>query len=199
MESLSLEKMGVYNRRLIVFNQVTLDGYFTGENDDISWAHHEPGDVEWNTFVSGNMSGEGVLLFGRKTYEIMAGFWPSPMAKEFDPVMAKQMNEFEKVVFSKTLNTATWNNTRLVKGDLVAEVKKLKEEKGNDLVILGSGSIVNQLLQAGLVDEVQIVLFPVAIGKGRTMFNDIPKHLNFKTKSCRNFKNGNIFICYEID
>ncbi len=189
--------METNNRRLIMFNQVTLDGYFTGENDDISWAHHSPGDVEWNTFVSGNMTGEGVLVFGRKTYEMMAGFWPSPMAKEYDPIMAKQMNEFEKVVFSRTLSNATWNNTRLIKGDLVEEIKKLKKEEGRDLVILGSGSIVNQLVQVGLIDEIQIVLFPVAIGKGRTMFNDISKPLNFKTKSCRSFKNGNIFICYE--
>ena len=129
-----------------------------------------------------------------------ATFFATLMAcfiKEYDPIMAKQMNEFEKVVFSRTLSNPTWNNTRLIKGDLVEEIKKLKKEEGRDLVILGSGSIVNQLAQVGLIDEIQIVLFPVAIGKGRTMFNDISKPLNFKTKSCRSFKNGNIFICYE--
>jgi dihydrofolate reductase len=189
--------METNNRRLIVFNQVTLDGYFSGEDGDLSWAHHSPGDVEWNTFVSGNMSGEGTLLFGRKTYEMMAGFWPTPMAEQFDPVMARQMNEFKKVVFSKTLNNVSWENTKLIKGDLITEISKLKQERGDDLVILGSGSIVNQLVQVGLIDEIQIVLFPIAIGKGRTMFNDVAKPINFKTKSCRTFKNGNIFICYE--
>lgn len=189
--------MDTNKRRLIVFNQVTLDGYFTGENGDLSWAHHNPGDVEWNSFVAGNMSGEGVLVFGRKTYEMMAGFWPTPMAEQFDPAMAKQMNEFEKIVFSRTLSSATWNNTKHFKGDLVNEVTKLKNEKGSDLVILGSGSIVNQLAQAGLIDEFQFVLFPIALGKGRTMFDGIPQPLNFKLKSSRAFKNGNIYICYE--
>ena len=123
-----------------VFNSVTLDGYFTDQSGDMSWAHKN--DPEWNEFVAGNAKGESILLFGRKTYEMMAGFWPTPQAKQSFPEVAEGMNKQSKVVFSKTLDKATWNNTRLVKGDLSGEVRKMKNQSGPDVVILGSGTIV---------------------------------------------------------
>src|SRR6185503_20473413 len=96
----------------------------------------------WNTFVSENASGVGELLFGRVTYEMMTSYWPTPEAAKNDPVVAKQMNKLPKVVFSRKLDKVSWENTRLVKGDLAAEVRKLKQGPGKDLVILGSGTIV---------------------------------------------------------
>src|SRR5580698_6939639 len=100
-------------RRLVAFSQVTLDGYFAGANGDIRWAHKDKQDDEWNTFVAGNASSGGVLLFGRITYEMMASYWPTPMASANDPVLAERMNNRPKVVFSRTLDKASWNNTRL--------------------------------------------------------------------------------------
>src|ERR1700737_3871113 len=125
-------------RKLIVFNSVTLDGYFTDSGGDISWAHKH--DAEWNSFVKGNASGEGTLLFGRKTYELMVSYWPTPMAMKNDPVVAEGMNNLSKGVFSKTLDRVSWKNTKLVKGDLATEVRKLKNEPGEGMAILGSGS-----------------------------------------------------------
>src|SRR3989304_3988652 len=94
--------------KLIVFNSVTVDGYFTDKNGDMSWAHKD--DPEWNAFVAGNAKGEGILLFGRVTYELMVSFWPTPMAMELMPDVAKGMNNLPKVVFSRTLDQATWQN-----------------------------------------------------------------------------------------
>jgi dihydrofolate reductase len=184
-------------RRLISFTQVTLDGYFTGRNGDLGWAHEGHQDAEWNAFVAENASGGGQLLFGRITYELMVSYWPTPAARENDPVVAERMNSLPKVVFSRTLDKASWSNTRLLKGDLATEVRKLKREPGDGMVILGSGSIVSQLAQAGLIDEYQIVVKPVALGEGRTMFEGIKQKLSVKLAKTRAFTNGNVLLCYE--
>lgn len=183
-------------RRLMVFNQVTLDGYFAGENGDISWAHKVAKDPEWTSFVEGNAKGEGVLVFGRVTYDLMASYWPTPAALKNDPVVAKRMNEATKVVFSRTLDKASWNNTKLVKGNPAAEMRKMKKEPGHDMVIFGSGTIVSQLAQEGLIDEYQIIVVPVVLGKGRTMFEGLKAQISLKPTRTRTFGNGNVLLNY---
>lgn len=182
--------------RLVVFNQMTLDGYFAGANGDISWAHKDPDDAEWNVFVAGNASGGGRLLFGRITYEMMASYWPTPQAMKDDPVVAERMNNLSKVVFSRTLDKASWSNTKLVKDGMATEVRKMKSAPGEDMAILGSGSVVAQLTEAGLVDEFQIVVNPVVLGAGSTMFDGIKRNLTLKLSSTRTFANGNALLCY---
>jgi dihydrofolate reductase len=184
-------------RKLIVFNHVTLDGYFVDINGDMSWAKADHQDEEWNAFVAGNASGEGVLVFGRITYELMASFWPTPLAMESMPVVAAGMNNMPKVVFSRTLNQVSWNNTKLVKSNMAAELRKMKKESGQGLVILGSGNIVSQLAQEGLIDEYQIVVNPVVLGKGRTLFDGVKEKLRLKLTKSRAFGNGNVLLCYE--
>jgi dihydrofolate reductase len=182
-------------RKIIVFNQVSVDGYFTDMHGDMSWAHKN--DAEWNTFVADNARGDATLLFGRITYELMAGFWTTSYAMENMPVVAERMNNLPKVVFSRTLDKASWNNTTLIKADLAAETRKIKQEPGNDMVILGSGSIVSQLAQEGLIDEYEVVVNPIVLGKGRTMFDGVKEKLNLKRTKTRAFGNGNVFLCYE--
>jgi dihydrofolate reductase len=182
---------------LVVFNQVTLDGYFVDGNGGMSWAHKSKQDAEWNVFVANNASGGGVLLFGRITYELMASYWPTLQALKNDPIVAESMNDFPKIVFSRTLDKVSWKNTKLVKGDMVAEVRKMKKEPGEDMVILGSGSIVSQLAQTGLIDEYQISLNPIVLGKGRTMFEGIKGRLTLKLTKTRSFGNGNVMLWYE--
>ena len=184
-------------RRLIVFNHISLDGYFTDANGDMNFARNDIPDAEWDAFVAGNASGGGTLVFGRVTYELMANFWPTPMAAEQMPVVADRMNSLPKVVFSRTLNAASWNNTKLVKADLAGEVRKMKKQEGDGMVIFGSGSVVSQLAQEGLIDEYQIVVDPVVLGKGRTMFEGIKEKLVLKLKSTRSFGNGNVLLCYD--
>jgi dihydrofolate reductase len=182
-------------RKLSVFNQITLDGYFTGANGDMSWAHKQ--DPEWTAFASENASGGGELLFGRVTYEMMVSFWPTPQALKTAPVVAERMNSLPKVVFSRTLDKASWNNTRILKGDLVTEVRKLKQEPGPGLALMGSGSIVAQLTQARLIDEYQIVILPVVIGKGKTLFEGVTDKLDLKLSKTRAFQNGNVVLWYD--
>jgi dihydrofolate reductase len=181
-------------RKLMVFNSMSLDGFIADGKDDMSWAHQQ--DEEWNSFVAGNASGEGVLVFGRKTYDMMAGYWPTPMAAQNSPVVAKRMNELQKIVFSRTMEKASWQNTTLLKGELTAEVKRLKQHPGPDLVILGSASIVAQLCDARLIDEFQIALAPILLGGGKSMFAGIGEKLAMKLAGTRSFQNGNVFLTY---
>ena len=183
-------------RKLAVFNQLSLDGYFTDRNGDISWAHRGSDDPEWNAFVADNARAGGMLLLGRITYDLMKSYWPTPVALKNDPVVAERMNNLPKVVFSRTLDEASWNNTTLVKGDLPAEIRRMKKEPGQDMVIMGSGSIVSQLAPEGLIDEYQLVIVPVVLGKGRTMFDGIKEKLSLRPTKTRTFGNGNIFLCY---
>jgi dihydrofolate reductase len=184
-------------RKLTVFNHVTLDGYFAGVNGDFSWARTGNDDPEYSAFVAENAKGEGELLFGRVTYDLMASYWPTPMADQHDPVVAARMNAMSKVVFSRTLDQASWSNTKLVKGDLAQAIRTMKAEPGPGMVILGSGSIVAQLAAESLIDEYQMVMDPVALGKGRTMFKGLPKMLSLKLTKTRTFKNGKVLLCYE--
>jgi dihydrofolate reductase len=184
-------------RRLIAFNHVSLDGYFVDKNGDMSWAKADRQDAEWNEYVAENASGGGVLVFGRITYELMASFWPTPFAIENMPEIARGMNSMPKIVFSRTLDHVSWNNTTLAKGDLPMEIRKLKREVGDGMAILGSGSIISQLAQEGLIDEYQIVVNPVILGQGRTMFEGIKEMLSLKLTKTRAFKNCNVLLCYE--
>ena len=182
--------------KLIVFNSVSLDGFFADINGDMQWAHNKNKDEEWDSFVVSNAKGGGVLVFGRITYELMNNFWPTPFAMKEFPVVAERMNNLPKIVFSRTMDNATWNNTKLMKGDMIMEIRKMKSESGKGMAIMGSGSIVSQLTQERLIDEYQIVVTPIILGKGRTLFEGIQGALSLKLVNTRTFINGNVFLRY---
>ena len=131
------------------------------------------------------------------TYQIMASYWPTPAAMKSLPDVAEGMNRLPKVVFSRTLDKVTWSNTKLLKGNLAEEVRAMKKEAGEDMVILGSGSIVSQLAREGVIDEYQVVVNPVVLGRGRTMFEGLEAKLDLKLARTRTFANGNVLLCYE--
>lgn len=186
-------------RKLIVFNNVSLDGCFVDAASSMQWAHGGgDDDPEFAAFTAENASGDGVLLFGRITYELMASYWPTPAALQQNPTVAAGMNRTPKVVFSRTLRRAAWNNTRLLVGDLVEEVRQLKSEPGPGLCILGSGSIVAQLVPAGLIDEIQLIVCPVALGAGRSLFQGLAAPAHFRLARSRAFKNGKVFLSYTL-
>ena len=183
-------------RNLVVFNQMSLDGYVAGPDGDIGWAYSAPEDAEWNAFVRENASGGGALVFGRVTYEMMAGYWPTPMAASQNPSVAERMNAMPKIVFSTTLTEASWSNTTLLRGDLVARMRALKHSDGPDMAILGSASIAAQCAAAGLIDQYQVVVNPVALGAGTTMFEGLGRQLALSLTSTRAFGNGKVLLCY---
>ena len=181
-------------RKVSMFNFITLNGFYKGANEDISWHVHGGEEAE---FSEKEAQSESILLFGRKTYEMMYSFWPTPQAHESFPVVADGMNKSQKIVVSNTLETAAWNNTTILKGNLAEEIKRLKGKPGNDITILGSGSIVTQLADAGLIDAYQIMIDPVAIGEGTSIFSGISHNLNLKLTDTKIFKSGVVLLCYE--
>jgi dihydrofolate reductase len=184
-------------RKVVVFNNITIDGYFSDAKGDMSWAHTRKSDPEWDAFGEENARGGGVLLFGRKTYELMVSYWPTPAASQQAPVIAEQMNNLPKVVFSRTLDKPSWKNTKLVRDDIAAEVRKMKNEPGSPMVIMGSGSIVSQLTEAGVIDEFQLVVNPLVLGRGKTMFDGVKEKVALKLTKTRSFSNGNVVLYYE--
>lgn len=179
--------------KLGMFNFISLNGYYKGLDEDIRWHKHERDETG---FSEENLEKDNILLFGRVTYEMMYAFWPTSHAMELMPVVAEGMNKAEKIVFSRTMNKAEWNNTRVVHGNMAEEVRKMKQGS-KDMVILGSGSIVTQLADEGLIDEYQIMISPVVISDGVPIFKDIKHQLNLKLISTRTFKSGAVVLTYE--
>jgi dihydrofolate reductase len=179
-------------RKLSVFESISVDGYFTDAHGDMSWAHAGREDAEFGAWVGQNASSGGELLFGRKTYQMMEAFWPTPMAAQQMPAVAAGMNAAKKYVASRTIRP-TWNNTHLIEGDLAAAVRKLKAAAGPDITVLGSGSVAAALGEAGLVDVYQLVIVPVALGGGRTVFT---KGRALRLVDQRAFRCGNVVVTY---
>ena len=182
-------------RKLTVFNHISLDGYFTDKDNSLNWVHMA-NDPEFDQFVQGNAQSGGELIFGRITYQMMASYWPTPMALEQNPIVAERMNALQKVVFSRTLHSVSWQNTRLVKNNLTDEILAMKQSSGKDMVIMGSGNLVSQLAQARLIDVYQLVVNPVVLGSGRTLFDGMAEKLQLKLTDSRVFKNGKIVLTY---
>jgi dihydrofolate reductase len=172
----------------------SLDGYFEGPGHEIDW-HNT--DEEFQEFAIEQTGQAGILLFGRVTYEMMASYWPTKQAIESDPIVAGLMNSLPKIVFSRTLSKADWQNTRLVKTDFAKEIATLKAEPGKDLCILGSSDLAVSFLEAGLLDEVRILLNPIVLGEGKTLFKGIQNRLHLKLLKTRIFKNGNVLLTYQ--
>jgi len=179
-------------RQLIMWNLVTLDGYFEGP---------KPWDIEWHNYVWGEelekLSMEqagsiGMLLFGRRTYEGMAAYWPSA---EGD--IAAFMNAVPKVVFSRTLETAGWKNTRLVTTDAAEEVARLKQGGGKDLFIFGSADLSATLTRHALIDEYRLALSPLILGEGNPLFKPSPQRLPLRLVEARPLKSGAVILRYQ--
>jgi len=181
-------------RKVIMFNLITLDGYFEGLNKDITW--HQVDD-EFNEFAIEQLSKSDGLIFGRVTYQLMAAYWPTPMAVENDPIVAGKMNSLPKFVFSKTLVKADWNNTQLIKGDAIEELKKLKQQPGKDLFIFGSAILSSTFTKNGLIDEYRIIINPIVLGAGNPLFKGKGKVLKMKLLNTRSFRNGNVLLYYQ--
>jgi len=181
--------------KLSTFNFISLDGFYKDRSDGINWHPH---DEEGNELSIESLKHNSTLLFGRKTYEMMASFWPTKDAMDHMPEVAAGMNRAEKIVFSQTLTKADWNNTTLLQGNLADEVRKLKQA-GKSMTILGSGSLISQLAAEHLIDEYLFLLDPIAIGRGASLFKDLTEPLNLKLIHIKSFKSGALLLRYQAD
>jgi len=174
---------------------VSLDGYYEGSDGDISW--HNADNSEFNDFAVQQTSAADTLLFGRKTYELMVSYWPTEIAKKDDPIVAGLMNSLPKIVVSKTLDKVDWENTRLIKENVAEEIAKLKRQPGKDIAILGSSDLTVFLTKQGLVDEYRIMVNPVALGAGKSLFTGLQDKVSLKLIRTRAFDSGNVLLTYQ--
>lgn len=180
-------------RKLNIFNFLSLNGFYKNAQGDISWHKHGQEEGEYSVDM---LQEDHILLFGRITYQMMESYWPTPFALTNDPIVAKGMNEAEKIVFSSTLINANWNNTTIIKNNMVEEVKKLKNTPGKNLTLLGSGQVLTQLATHGLIDEYQLMIDPIAIGNGIPIFNGLKQQLALKLTDSKVFKSGTVLLTY---
>lgn len=182
-------------RKLILFMMTSLDGYYAGPNDELDW-HNV--DAEFNDFAIDQLDSVDMILFGRVTYQGMASYWPTPMAAADDPIVAGKMNQKDKLVFSHTLDKADWQNTRLVTGDIPAEINRLKNQPGKDLIIFGSGDLGTAFIQMGLLDELRIMVNPVVLGAGKSLFKGLLERISLNLVRTQTFVSGNVLLVYHL-
>lgn len=175
-------------------NYVTLDGFFAGPKGEIDW-------FVWNeemvAYSRGVLASIDTMIFGRVTYELMAGYWPTASPPAEDQVIIDAMNNTRKVVFSRTLEKVGWRNSILVTGDMAQEVSKLKQQSGRDMVIYGSGSVVSALARAGLIDEYQFLVNPVVLGAGKPLFSGLRDLVKLELLEARTFQCGVALLRYQ--
>ena len=182
-------------RKVFVSNLISLDNKIARPNGDLDWFM---ADQEYFDYTNTEADRRDLILFGRVTYEGMASYWTTKEAAETQPEITEQMNSTNKIVFSRSLKSADWVNTRLVKDDLVGEIRRLKQQPGKDIAIFGSGTIVSQLTEAGLIDEYQIVVNPVIIGAGIPEFSGVTQTRQLHLVDAKAFKNGVVLLKYEL-
>lgn len=179
-------------RKVVVWNLVTLDGYFEGGKGELDWFVVNEEFIE----ASRDMFKEfDTILFGRKTYRMMEKYWP--MADDNDPTITHHMNKLPKIVFSKTLAKAEWNNSKIIKENIAEEIHEMKKLPGKDMVIFGSGEIVSFLTNQGLIDEYRIILNPVILGGGNPMFKNINVNVKMNLIKSKKLKSGVMILFYQ--
>jgi dihydrofolate reductase len=187
-------------RKIVVFNLLSLDGYFAEEDGNIDW--HQVDD-EFNQFAIEQTASFGGIIFGKTTYKIFEDFWPQalkdPKTSPDDRKIAQTIDDIWKIVFSKSLKEVTWKNSKLYHEIDPEEIKKWKENDGKDLAIFGSGTIVQQFTNLSLVDEYRFLVNPIVLGKGKPMFANLKEKLKLKLLDTRTFGNGNILLTYQPD
>ncbi|WJR68192.1 dihydrofolate reductase family protein [Neorhizobium sp. CSC1952] len=181
-------------RKLVAWNLMTLDGYFEGEKPwDLEFHNHAWGPELRELSEQFGKEGD-LLVFGRRTYEGMAAYWPT--AENEGPVK-DYMNSIAKLAVSKTMKEATWNNSRVV-SDPVAELKTLKAQDGKTIFVFGSAELIASLMKEGLIDEYRICIVPVLLGSGNPLFKTADQVTELKLVSSATAANGAVILHYEI-
>jgi dihydrofolate reductase len=175
-------------RTLFHQTMVTADGRMSGPDGELDWHIVDDG---FASYVDGMLRSIDTILLGRRTYEGLAGYWPDAEEPE-----APLMNRLAKVVFSSTLSEATWENSRVVDGDAVAEVRRLKEQKGRNLALFASSTLAASLSDAGLIDEYRVIVAPVLLGDGRPVLPRLAQRVPLRLHHTETLDSGTVLLTY---
>jgi len=182
-------------RKMYLFMMVSLDGFFEGPGHDLSW-HNV--DSEFNDFADKQLDETSTLVFGGKTYKMMADFWPSDIAVKTVANTATRMNSLHKIVFSRTLKKVEWNNSELHNSGIAEAILNTKRKPGKDIAVLGSSNLCLTLIKENLLDEIRIMVNPVVLGHGTPLFSGLNEPLKLELTSERAFKSGNVLLTYTL-
>jgi dihydrofolate reductase len=194
-------------RKIVMFNRVSAEGFFATPDERMDWAPPEP---ELDRDAARGSPGVGTFLFGRRTYEMFASFWPhalddSPTSPDPHDAgrrsedlrkMAVALDEGTKLVFSRTLKRLDWKNSRLLTSFDPQQIEALKREPGKDMMIFGSGTIVSQLTEHGLIDEYWFVVGPLLLGRGRPLMRDVTRTTKLELLEAKPYPQGNVLLRY---
>jgi dihydrofolate reductase len=179
-------------RKIFAFLMASLDGYHETSDGGLSWGNV---DSEFSQYAVEQLDEADTLLFGRKTYEHMAAFWPTEPGLRGDPAIASRMNGFDKIVVSRTLTDAAWGPVTVVSDDVPAQLAKVKEQPGRDIALLGSSELTANLLATGVIDEIRIMVNPVALGSGHPVLAGASP-TSLELLRIREFGSGNVLLTY---
>ncbi len=179
-------------KKIVVFNNLSVDGMFCDAMGGVNWSKRDDGEL--TEYVRQTGSEIGAYVFGRVTYEMFAGFWPTPAGKSANPYFAKLLTEGKKVVFSSKLKKASWERTVIETQADAASIARLKASTDGDCLVFGSGTLVRDLTNKGLIDEYQVVLNPVLLGGGRPLFGPMPSQVELEFLESKPFSNGTVLL-----
>jgi dihydrofolate reductase len=184
-------------RKVISFMHVSLDGFVTGPRNEMNWIIMDDEIFRDAT----NLRETDTALYGRVTYQMMEGYWPTVLANAASTKLELQHAEWvekvNKIVFSTTLEKAEWNNTRLMRKNIVEQVNKLKQEPGKNMMIFGSPTLTHSFMHWNLIDEYKLNINPVILGTGTPLFENILQRINLNLLSEKKYKSGVIGLRYE--
>jgi dihydrofolate reductase len=182
-------------RKVVFDHLLSLDGYFGGAKDEIDWFAFDEESLEWSRKL---LRAAGSIVMGRRTFELMARYWPTAEARKEEPYISERMTELPKLVFSRTLDKSTWENTKFVRRPLADVIREEKQGNGDHILVLGSSSIVAALWKEHLVDELHVRIQPVVLGKGRPLFPQSEARQPLVLKESRMFQSGVAALRYEV-
>jgi dihydrofolate reductase len=181
-------------RTVASFIFTSLDGFYEGPNGELDWPNV---DAEFDDFAIHQLDDADTLGFGRATYDHMAGYWPTAEAEANDPAITSRMNGMDKLVFSRTLADASWTGATVLRGEAAEQIGEIKARDGKDLLIIGSAHLTAELLTAGMLDELRIMIFPIVLGQGRSLFEDLQTRAALTLLRVRQFDSGNMLLTYQ--
>lgn len=185
-------------RKVVLFMHVSLDGFAAGPKGELDFLTY---DEELVQYAADLVKTVGSPVYGRTTYQLMESYWPTVLTKPDAPKHAQEhaqwVENIPKIVFSRTLNEVTWNNTRLIKDNVSDEVRKLKQEPGKDLAIFGSPGLATTFMKEGLIDEYKLTVHPVILGNGLSVFKSNTVKSTLKLLDAKTLKSGVVTVHYE--